>query len=113
MRWSDWGGADFGTMKTAFTTTSRRFLLAIPSRRRLERVLSYMLDEKEFLSPYGIRSLSKFYKKDSCIFNTDGVEHRVDFDPGESSTQLFGGNSNLRGPIWFPVNYLLFEALES
>ena len=99
-------------MKTAFTTTSRRFLLAIPSRRRLERVLSYMLDEKEFLSPYGIRSLSKFYKKDSCIFNTDGVEHRVDFDPGESSTHLFGGNSNWRGPIWFPVNYLLIEALE-
>ncbi len=85
---------------------------AIPSRRRLERVLSYMLDEKEFLSPYGIRSLSKFYKKDSCIFNTDGVEHRVDFDPGESSTHLFGGNSNWRGPIWFPVNYLLIEALE-
>jgi hypothetical protein len=90
----------------------RRFLLAIPSRRRLERVLSYMLDEEEFLSPYGIRSLSKFHKKDPCIFNTDGVEHRVDYDPGESSTHLFGGNSNWRGPIWFPVNYLLIEALE-
>src|SRR3984893_7114587 len=91
---------------------SRRFLLAIPSRRRLERVLNYMLDEKEFLSPYGIRSLSKFHEKDPCIFNTVGVEHRVDYDPGESSTHLFGGNSNWRGPIWFPVNYLLIEALE-
>jgi len=90
----------------------RRFLLAIPSRRRLERVLNYMLDEKEFLSPYGIRSLSKFHEKDPCIFNTDGVEHRVDYDPGESSTHLFGGNSNWRGPIWFPVNYLPIEALE-
>src|SRR5258708_35358795 len=70
-----------------------------------------MLDEKEFLSPYGIRSLSKFYKKYSCIFNTDGVEHRVDFDPGESSTHLFGGKSNWRGPIWIPVNYLLIDAL--
>jgi hypothetical protein len=90
----------------------RRFLLAIPSRHRLERVLSYMLDEKEFLSPYGIRSLSKFHEKTPCIFNTDGAEHRVDYDPGESSTHLFGGNSNWRGPIWFPVNYLLIEALE-
>jgi hypothetical protein len=90
----------------------RRFLLAIPSRQRLERVLSYMLDEKEFLSPYGIRSLSKFHEKTPCIFNADGVEHRVDYDPGESRTHLFGGNSNWRGPIWFPVNYLLIEALE-
>jgi hypothetical protein len=91
---------------------SQRFLLAIPSRARLERVLSFMLDENEFLSPYGIRSLSKFHEKNPCVFIADGAEHRVDYHPGESRTHLFGGNSNWRGPIWFPVNYLLIEALE-
>jgi hypothetical protein len=91
---------------------SQRFLLAIPSRARLERVLSYMLDENEFLSPYGIRSLSKFHEKSPCVFIAHGAEHRVDYCAGESRTHLFGGNSNWRGPIWFPVNYLLIEALE-
>jgi hypothetical protein len=91
---------------------SQRFLLAIPSRARLERVLSYMLDENEFLSPYGIRSLSKFHEKSPCVFIADGAEHRVAYDPAESRTHLFGGNSNWRGPIWFPINYLLIEALE-
>jgi len=88
------------------------FLLAIPSRQRLERVLRYMLDEREFLSPYGIRSLSAVHTERPYVFRAEGEEFRVDYVPGESQTQLFGGNSNWRGPVWFPVNYLLIEALE-
>jgi hypothetical protein len=87
-------------------------LLAIPSRERLERVLRYLLDEKEFLSPYGIRSLSRIHKDRPYTFHVNGEEYRVDYEPGESTTGLFGGNSNWRGPIWFPINYLLIEALE-
>jgi len=87
-------------------------LLAIPSRERLERVLRYLLDENEFLSPFGIRSLSKFHERHPYEFRADGEVHRVDYVPGESNTFLFGGNSNWRGPIWFPTNYLLIEALE-
>jgi len=87
-------------------------LLAIPSRERLLRVLSYVLDEKEFLSPYGIRSISRIHKDEPYVFQVNGEEFRVDYVPGESNTGLFGGNSNWRGPVWFPVNYLLIEALE-
>ena len=87
-------------------------LLAIPSRERLERVLRYLLDEKEFLSPYGIRSLSRIHKDRPYTFRVNDEEYRVDYEPGESTTGLFGGNSNWRGPIWFPINYLLIEALE-
>ena len=87
-------------------------LLAIPSRARLERVLKYMLDENEFLSPYGLRSVSKFHQNNPYVVNAGGVEHRIDYDPGESTTGLFGGNSNWRGPIWFPINFLILEALE-
>jgi hypothetical protein len=89
-----------------------RRLLAIPSRERLVRVLKYMLDENEFLSPYGIRSVSKIYEEQPYVFRVNGDEHRVSYVPGESNTGLFGGNSNWRGPIWFPINYLLVEALE-
>jgi hypothetical protein len=87
-------------------------LLAIPSTERLERVLKYMLDEREFLSPYGIRSLSKVHERQPYVFHAGGEEFRVDYAPGDSTTDSFGGNSNWRGPIWFPVNYLLIEALE-
>jgi Mannosylglycerate hydrolase MGH1-like glycoside hydrolase domain/Glycosyl hydrolase family 63 C-terminal domain len=87
-------------------------LLAIPTRDRLERVLGYLLDENEFLSPYGIRSVSRFHEKHPYVFHADGREYRVDYVPGESNTWLFGGNSNWRGPIWFPINYLIVEALE-
>lgn len=89
-----------------------RRLLAIPSRERLERVLRYVLDENEFLSPYGIRSLSKVHEKHPYILHTGDEEHRVDYTPGESISGLFGGNSNWRGPIWFPLNFLLVESLE-
>jgi len=87
-------------------------LLAIPSLGRLLRVLKYLLDENEFLSPYGIRSLSKFHQQHPYIFRTDGEEQRVDYEPADSTTAVFGGNSNWRGPVWFPVNYLWVEALE-
>ncbi len=87
-------------------------LLAIPSRDRLIRVLRYLLDENEFLSPYGLRSVSRFHKDHPYVFNADGREYRVGYVPGESDSGLFGGNSNWRGPIWFPINYLLVEALE-
>ena len=87
-------------------------LLAIPSLERLKKVLRYLLDEEEFLSPFGIRSVSKYHEAHPYIFQAGGEEHRVDYVPGESNTLLFGGNSNWRGPIWFPVNYLLIEALE-
>jgi hypothetical protein len=87
-------------------------LLAIPSRERLSRVLRYVLDENEFLSPYGIRSLSKFHQAHPYILRSDGVERRVDYEPAETSTEMFGGNSNWRGPVWFPLNYLWVEALE-
>jgi hypothetical protein len=75
------------------------------------RILGYMLDESEFLSPCGIRSLSRFYRDHPYVFRSNGREYRVEYDPGESNTGLFGGNSNWRGPVWFPVNYLLIEAL--
>jgi mannosylglycerate hydrolase MGH1-like protein len=89
----------------------RRFL-SLVNRRRLKRVLGYMLDESEFLSPYGIRALSRYHRDHPYILNVNGGQHRVDYEPAESSTGLFGGNSNWRGPIWFPVNFLLIESLQ-
>jgi len=90
---------------------SRR-LLAIATQDQLRRILGYMLDEQEFLSPYGIRALSRYHHAHPYTMGVDGMEHRVDYEAGESSTGLFGGNSNWRGPIWFPVNYLLIESLQ-
>ena len=87
-------------------------LLAVPTRERLCRILPYLLDENEFLSPFGIRSLSKIHATKPYIFRADGREYRVDYVPGEGNTHLFGGNSNWRGPVWFPINYLIVEALE-
>ena len=87
-------------------------LLAIPSRERLERVMRYLLDEQEFLSPYGIRSLSRHHLAHPYTLAMDGGEQRVDYAPGEATSSLFGGNSNWRGPIWFPLNFLLVESLE-
>ena len=78
---------------------------------KLRRVLGYMLDEKEFLGPFGIRSLSLHHRDQPYVFSLDGTVHRVDYEPAESSSGLFGGNSNWRGPIWLPVNVLLIRAL--
>jgi hypothetical protein len=89
-----------------------RRLLSVVTPERLRRVLAYMLDEREFLSPFGIRALSKVHATEPYRLHVHGMEHRVDYEPGESSTTLFGGNSNWRGPIWFPVNFLLIESLQ-
>ncbi len=87
-------------------------LLAIPTRERLVRVLRYVLDENEFLSAHGVRAVSRHHKDHPLVFHADGREYSVKYVPGESETQMFGGNSNWRGPVWFPLNYLLVEALE-
>ena len=91
---------------------SGHYLLAIPSRERLERVLRYVLDEAEFLSPHGIRSLSRVHRDHPFVLREMDTEWQVTYAPGESDSDLFGGNSNWRGPVWFPINYLLIEALE-
>ena len=87
-------------------------LLAMVWQDRLRHILERLLDEEEFLSPHGIRALSRHHLKHPYVFYDDGNEYRVDYEPAESSTGLFGGNSNWRGPVWMPVNYLLIEALQ-
>ena len=77
----------------------------------LQRLLTYMLDEAEFLSDYGVRSVSKYHQAHPFVFQANGQDYPVNYEPAESTTRLFGGNSNWRGPVWFPVNYLLIEAL--
>ncbi|HVZ79917.1 MAG TPA: glucosidase [bacterium] len=88
------------------------YLLSVASKEKLVRVLKYVLDENEFLSPYGIRALSKFHRDHPFKLRLDGQENQVDYEPAESRTWLFGGNSNWRGPVWMPINFLLVEALE-
>jgi hypothetical protein len=88
-----------------------RGIWALLTPERLRQVLSKMLDEGEFLSPYGIRSLSKFHERHPYVFHVGGQEYRVDYLPAESDSGMFGGNSNWRGPIWFPVNALIIRAL--
>lgn len=87
-------------------------LLSIVNASQLRRVLKVMLNEAEFLSDHGIRSVSRFHLTDPYVLQIGGQEYRVDYDPAESSTGLFGGNSNWRGPIWFPVNYLIIESIQ-
>jgi hypothetical protein len=99
-------------IETESTDDGLRRFLSLVSRYRLKRVLGYMLDEKEFLSPYGIRALSRYHAAHPYKLGVNGTEYRVDYEPAESSTGLFGGNSNWRGPIWFPVNFLLIESLQ-
>jgi len=89
-----------------------RRLLSVVSADQLRRVLKVMLDEEEFLSPYGIRAVSRFHREHPYLLQVDGLEHRVDYEPAESSTALFGGNSNWRGPVWVSLNYLIIESLQ-
>jgi Mannosylglycerate hydrolase MGH1-like glycoside hydrolase domain len=91
---------------------AERRLLSVVDRGRLARVLKIMLDESEFLSPFGIRALSRFHREHPYVLHVDGTDHRVDYEPAEAATGLFGGNSNWRGPVWMPVNFLLVEALQ-
>jgi hypothetical protein len=103
------------THNCANMTTARvgnRRLLSIVTREQLRRVLAIMLDPNEFLSPYGIRSMSRCHLERPYTMNVNGTEHSVRYEPAESSISLFGGNSNWRGPIWFPVNYLIIESLQ-
>jgi hypothetical protein len=90
----------------------KRRLLSIVSAGKLRRILQRMLDEQEFLSPYGVRSLSRVYGRDPYVLRVNGHESVVRYEPAESSGGLFGGNSNWRGPVWFPVNYLIIESLQ-
>jgi hypothetical protein len=95
----------------ARTGYAGRHLGAILNETRLRRVLSTMLDEREFLSPHGIRSVSKYHEEYPYVFREGTREYRVDYKPAESDTPLFGGNSNWRGPIWMPMNVLIIRAL--
>jgi hypothetical protein len=90
-----------------------RGIVALVNPERLRRILTRMLDENEFLSPYGIRALSRYHAEHPYVFNAGGQQHRVNYLPAESDTGMFGGNSNWRGPIWMPVNALLIRALLS
>jgi hypothetical protein len=89
-----------------------RRLLSMVNRRRLKRILKRLLDEAEFLSPHGIRALSRYHLDHPYRFQVNGYMSRVDYEPAESTMGIFGGNSNWRGPVWFPLNYLLIESLQ-
>jgi hypothetical protein len=113
MQWFIDNLPEFGDhIETMTTDTGIQRFLSLVNRRRLRQVLKVMLDESEFLSPYGIRSLSRFHLADPYRLQVEGVEYRVDYEPAESKTGLFGGNSNWRGPVWVPVNFLIIESLQ-
>ena len=102
--------AGVGCMRTPGVKGRRLFSIVAPAR--LRRILQRMLDETEFLSPYGIRSVSQRHRLEPYTLQCDGMSYQVKYEPAESSTGLFGGNSNWRGPIWFPCNFLLIESLQ-
>jgi len=114
MQWFVQNRPDLTDSVACMRTPGRRDrrLLAILDEHQLRRVLHVMLDEREFLSPYGIRALSAVHRDRPYRLAVDGTEYRVSYEPAESSTGVFGGNSNWRGPVWFPINYLLIEALQ-
>lgn len=89
-----------------------RRLLSLANLDRIPHLLRYMLDESEFLSPHGIRSVSRYHREHPFALDLDGHLYQIDYEPGESTTAVFGGNSNWRGPVWFPINFLLIEALQ-
>ena len=94
-----------------FVGYADRRLLSVCNKEKIERILAYMLDENEFLGPYGIRSLSRYHLEHPFVFNLNGQEYKVQYLPAESNTGMFGGNSNWRGPVWMPVNTLLLRGL--
>ncbi|MFN2310931.1 MAG: glucosidase, partial [Spirochaetia bacterium] len=105
---------DDGHMACVWTPgTGRRRILSLVNRSRLDSVLGYLFDSEEFLSDYGVRSVSRFHKENPYVYHADGKSFEVSYQPGESESGMFGGNSNWRGPIWFPINLLLVEALEN
>jgi hypothetical protein len=89
-----------------------RRLFSVVNADRLRSILTKALDQEEFLSPFGLRSVSRYHLKHPASIELDGVTYSVDYEPAESTTGLFGGNSNWRGPVWFPLNYLIIEALQ-
>ena len=94
-----------------FAVGGRAEMICLVDRPRLERILTRMFDESEFLSPFGLRSLSRYHRDHPLVIGLSGVDQRLDYEPGESTTPLFGGNSNWRGPVWFPLNLLAVESL--
>jgi hypothetical protein len=113
MQWFIENRPEFGShVETQSNDHGVRRFLSLVNCGRLRSVLRYMLDEQEFLSPYGIRALSQFHRAHPYTLPVMGTEYRVDYEPAEASTGLFGGNSNWRGPVWFPVNYLIIESLQ-
>jgi len=98
-------------MGPGYRGVAGRELLALVNQDKLRRILARMLDENEFLSPYGIRALSRYHAEHPFVFTAHGQEYRVGYLPAESDTDMFGGNSNWRGPIWFPVNVMVIRAL--
>jgi len=92
---------------------NKDILLTVTPRDRLERMLHYLFDENEFLSPYGIRSVSKFHEKHPYTYTVNGTVYSVDYEPAEGKTGMFGGNSNWRGPVWLPINYMIIQALKT
>jgi hypothetical protein len=94
-----------------FVGYAGRRLMSVCNKQKIEQILRYMLDENEFMGPYGIRSLSKYHLDHPFVFNLSGHEYKVQYLPAESNTGMFGGNSNWRGPVWMPVNALLIRGL--
>jgi hypothetical protein len=113
MQWFlDHGSAYGAKVETETTAEGTRRLLSLVGRDRLRRILEQLLDPDRFLSDHGIRSLSKAHRERPFVVPWGGSEMRVDYEPAESRTALFGGNSNWRGPVWFPVNFLVIESLQ-
>jgi hypothetical protein len=108
------GGHSFGGATAAVhgDPGQRQVLLSLPGPQRLQRLLSLLLDESEFLSPHGLRAVSAWHREHPYTIEVEGYRSSIDYEPAESTTPLFGGNSNWRGPIWFPMNYLLVGVLE-